>query len=256
MIERAQLQTWSDRLRAITERGAGWDGDEPYDSWRFERIAQIAAELGSFKDDDPGLVSRPYGHMLLATANEGHYWARGDADKIALYTAVRRVGAELLAAQGVDVGRFSQLIETPSPQSPPLTGCEAAMFDAGGRLLLIQRSDNGLWALPGGAMEVGETPSATACREGREETGIHSEAQALLGVYDIVGSRSRLHILIFVFVCRPLDAAAQPVVTNETLDVGWFVEDALPPLSSRHAERIIADAFSFQRGELTQTVWE
>lgn len=254
-IERAQLQTWSATLRRTAGQGAAWAGDEPYHSWRFERARRVADELAALGGgDDPGLWSRPWGHMLLSIANEGQFWAEDDTQGLALYAGVRRVAAELLVAQGVPIERLERFIEAPAPQSPPFTGCEAAVFDAQERLLLIRRSDNGLWALPGGAMEVGETPSAAACREGWEETGIESEPRALVGVYDVVGSRSRMQILIFVFLCRPRDDAAQPVVTIETSDVGWFAEQALPELSSGHAERIV-DAFRFRRGELTHTAW-
>lgn len=59
----------------------------------------------------------------------------------------------------------------------------AFVQDERGQILLIQRSDNGLWALPGGVQEVGEYIAQTAERETREETGYEVQVTALIGVY-------------------------------------------------------------------------
>jgi 8-oxo-dGTP pyrophosphatase MutT (NUDIX family) len=50
-------------------------------------------------------------------------------------------------------------------------------------ILMVQRRDNGMWSLPGGALEVGERIAETAVREVREETGIEIEITGLVGVY-------------------------------------------------------------------------
>lgn len=55
--------------------------------------------------------------------------------------------------------------------------------DESGRVLLIQRSDNGLWSLPGGGQEVGESVAQTAVRETWEETGITVTVTGMVGVY-------------------------------------------------------------------------
>ncbi|MGL5811194.1 MAG: NUDIX hydrolase [Nocardioides sp.] len=52
-----------------------------------------------------------------------------------------------------------------------------------GRILLQRRRDTGQWALPGGAQELGETPSQCAVRECEEETGVGASVVGLLGVY-------------------------------------------------------------------------
>ena len=59
----------------------------------------------------------------------------------------------------------------------------AFVQDSEGRVLLVQRSDNGLWALPGGAQEIGETVTHTAERETFEETGYRVKVTELIGVY-------------------------------------------------------------------------
>ena len=57
----------------------------------------------------------------------------------------------------------------------PFVGAEAAVF-RDGRILLIKREDDGLWAMPGGLTDVGETWAHSAERELREETGVTGTA--------------------------------------------------------------------------------
>jgi ADP-ribose pyrophosphatase YjhB (NUDIX family) len=52
-----------------------------------------------------------------------------------------------------------------------------------GRLLLIRRTDNDLYAIPGGALELGETLTQTVQREVTEETGIEVQVTGLIGIY-------------------------------------------------------------------------
>ena len=52
-----------------------------------------------------------------------------------------------------------------------------------GELLLQKRTDNGLWALPGGAMDIGESIAETVVREVKEETGLDVEPTGIVGIY-------------------------------------------------------------------------
>jgi ADP-ribose pyrophosphatase YjhB (NUDIX family) len=51
------------------------------------------------------------------------------------------------------------------------------------KILLQQRKDNSLWALPGGAMEIGESIAETARREVKEETGLDVMPEYIIGIY-------------------------------------------------------------------------
>ena len=64
-----------------------------------------------------------------------------------------------------------------------MVGAAVLIFDERGRLLLIKRTDNGLWGLPGGAMEPGESLVQTAAREAKEEVGLDVEALQLFEVF-------------------------------------------------------------------------
>jgi ADP-ribose pyrophosphatase YjhB (NUDIX family) len=70
----------------------------------------------------------------------------------------------------------------PRPNSV-VPAASGAVFDDQGRILLVHRVDNELWALPGGTHEIGETIEGTAVREVREETGLTVAVTRLSGVY-------------------------------------------------------------------------
>ncbi|WP_350352827.1 NUDIX domain-containing protein [Microbacterium sp. A8/3-1] len=74
-----------------------------------------------------------------------------------------------------------------SPDAPAansvVPSTTAVVTDEDGRILLVHRVDNGLWALPGGGMELGESIEDCAIREVREETGLDVEIAGLIGVY-------------------------------------------------------------------------
>ncbi|MET8676554.1 NUDIX domain-containing protein [Streptomyces sp. NPDC004647] len=59
----------------------------------------------------------------------------------------------------------------------------AIVRDQAGRLLLIHKTDNDLWALPGGGHDIGEDVATTVIREVEEETGIRVEVESVSGLY-------------------------------------------------------------------------
>jgi ADP-ribose pyrophosphatase YjhB (NUDIX family) len=74
-----------------------------------------------------------------------------------------------------------------SPDAPAANSIVVAVTafvrDGAGRLLLIRRTDNDLYAIPGGALELGERLTETVRREVMEETGVAVEVTGLIGVY-------------------------------------------------------------------------
>src|SRR5271170_4559443 len=71
-----------------------------------------------------------------------------------------------------------------APQANSLVvGSSAVVVDDQGRILLQRRSDSGNWALPGGAMDIGETLAASAIREVKEETGLDVRIERIVGIY-------------------------------------------------------------------------
>jgi 8-oxo-dGTP pyrophosphatase MutT (NUDIX family) len=72
--------------------------------------------------------------------------------------------------------------DAPEPNSM-VVAASAVVTDERGRILLQRRRDNGLWALPGGGMDLGDSLPGTAVREVREETGLDVEVTGLVGTY-------------------------------------------------------------------------
>jgi ADP-ribose pyrophosphatase YjhB (NUDIX family) len=120
---------------------------------------------------------------------------------------------------------------------------DAAIIDAQGRILLIRRADNGLWAMPGGALEVGETPAEGVTREALEESGVQCRPVALVGIFDsrLCNTPSRHHLYQICFLCEPASDIPErpPSHAHEVLDARWFAENDLPPnLDPGHVSRI------------------
>ncbi|GAB3589399.1 NUDIX domain-containing protein [Angustibacter peucedani] len=121
----------------------------------------------------------------------------------------------------------------------------AFVQDESGRILLVRRSDNGLWAMPGGGMDVGERVSDAAVRETREETGYDVEVVDLIGVYS-----DPAHVMAYddgeirqqfalSFRCRLLEGAAQ--TSSETPELRWVAVDELDHLNIHPSIRLRID---------------
>jgi ADP-ribose pyrophosphatase YjhB (NUDIX family) len=171
------------------------------------------------------------------------------------YRQLQDLAVEMLAlATGEPLARVEPLRATLFARPTPLATGDAAVIDAAGRILLIRRADNGKWAMPGGALEVGETPAEGAAREAGEETGVRCAPVALVGVHDSRrrGTVAAHHLYQFTFLCRPLDAGrAREVASHaqEVLDTGWFAEGALPDDLDPGHGRPIREAFRVWRGD-------
>ncbi|MBA2395238.1 MAG: NUDIX hydrolase N-terminal domain-containing protein [Ktedonobacteraceae bacterium] len=137
----------------------------------------------------------------------------------------------------------------------PIPTGDGAVIDAIRRILLIRRADNDLWAMPGGGLEVGETPAQGVIREVLEETGVTCEPVALVGIYDsrLCGTSSLSQLYQFSFLCRLLldiKVIDPPPHAHEILEQNWFLEDALPnELDPGHVRRI-PEAFRVWHGDL------
>jgi 8-oxo-dGTP pyrophosphatase MutT (NUDIX family) len=73
------------------------------------------------------------------------------------------------------------------PQAPKansiVPAASAIVVNDEGKILVHRRSDNDLWALTGGAMEIGESIAETAIREVKEETGLDVKPEYIIGIY-------------------------------------------------------------------------
>jgi 8-oxo-dGTP pyrophosphatase MutT (NUDIX family) len=143
----------------------------------------------------------------------------------------------------------------PLPKLPKVIrpGTCAAVFNERGEILLQQRSDNGFWSMPGGAIDPGESVEQGVLREVWEETGLHVRVVRLVGVYsdprnymithypggDIV------HNVSLCFVCERVAGTLQ--LSDESTDIGYFPVEALPaPMMPSHLIRL-QDVLAQQR---------
>ncbi|MEU6967360.1 NUDIX hydrolase [Kitasatospora sp. NPDC101157] len=115
------------------------------------------------------------------------------------------------------------------PSAPPansvVPSVTAVVTDEAGRLLLIHKTDNDLWALPGGGHDIGESVAETVVREVREETGIDVEVASVVGLYTDPG-----HVMAYddgevrqqfsiCFKARPVGGALR--TSSESKEVRW-----------------------------------
>ena len=198
----------------------------------------------------------PTGEMYLiadelrSIADMGLHYSENDYDR-ERYRRALSLSARLVAA--IEQRSADDVLteyEGSLPHATPYVCADAAVF-RDGRILLIRREDNGLWAMPGGATEVGETWAQSVERELREETALRGTATSLLGVFDasLWGGRFRFQLYVSVWLVEVGDDQ-EPVAGPETTGVGFFAEDDLPELSPGHARRIPL-VFELARGDAT-----
>lgn len=110
-----------------------------------------------------------------------------------------------------------------------------AVIEGDGRYLLARRRDIGWWNLAGGGLEYGEAVEEGLAREVREEIGATVEIERLLGVY----SKPRKNEIVLAFLCHLAADSAQPGLSDEISEVGWFLPKDFPPdLLPKHRQRL------------------
>ena len=125
--------------------------------------------------------------------------------------------------------------KTDSLRTAVRLGVGVIVFDERGWIVLEQRGDCGLWGLPGGRLEPGETIAEAAVREVEEETGLQVEIVSLLGVYSdpeeyrlvtYPGEDESVHIVDVVLEARIVGGTLR--ASAESLKVGYFPPDDFP----------------------------
>ena len=113
----------------------------------------------------------------------------------------------------------------------PEAGCGAAVHDADGRLLLIQRlrpPEAGSWGLPGGKVDFGERAEAAVVREIAEELGVRIALNGLACLTETILSDDNRHWVAPVYYAKIISGAPRILEPEKHGGWGWFDLEALP----------------------------
>ncbi len=148
------------------------------------------------------------------------------------YEQLQALTAEIAAAGDEQLGQsILGLLRWERGYATPKVDVRAVV-EREGKLLFVREAQDGLWSLPGGWADLGESPREVAEREVREETGYLVRATKLLAVYDKAKHEHPpdLWYTYKLFIaCRLEGGSAR--ASHETLDVAFFGPGELPPLS-------------------------
>ncbi|MFI6456755.1 NUDIX hydrolase [Streptosporangium amethystogenes] len=131
--------------------------------------------------------------------------------------------------------------DAPEPNSL-VVGVSAVVVDDRGRILMQRRTDNGLWALPGGGMDLTESVPQAAVREVKEETGYDVEVTGMVGLYT-----DARHIIAYsdgevrrqFNVCLTARVVGGALaVSDESTDVRWVDREEIGALSMHDTQRL------------------
>jgi ADP-ribose pyrophosphatase YjhB (NUDIX family) len=172
-----------------------------------------------------------WARRLNALAQTGLTFATGPYD-IERYTAIRAIAAEMIAqGAGADTSRVLDLLASDAGYATPKVDVRGAVF-RDGKILLVQERSDGLWTLPGGWADVGDSPAEAVVREVREESGFEARATKLLALLDRNrhGHSPHVNHIYKVFIrCEILGGS--PTTCHEIQAVGFLREDEIPALS-------------------------
>lgn len=127
-------------------------------------------------------------------------------------------------------------------QATPKIAVNSLVFNAQGEVLLAKRTDNGLWCIPGGHVDLGETLEQACLRELFEETGLKARVKRLVGIYSDPANSLHIaqgpewHTVRVSFLCEVTGGTITS--SEETSEVRYFNVAQLPPLITDHAKRI------------------
>ncbi|MGG4489836.1 NUDIX hydrolase [Metabacillus idriensis] len=124
-------------------------------------------------------------------------------------------------------------------------GCGAIIEDEQGRILLQQRTDYGIWGIPGGLLELGETFEEAVLREVLEETGLSLNKLELFGIYSGVKGFSKYsngdQVFSVQIIFHTTDYTGILTTNNESKEISFLHQNELPENINPHQSPFILD---------------
>lgn len=174
-----------------------------------------------------------WAQKLQAIAQTGLAYSKDPYD-LQRYHELRAIAVEIAAEHlAIPAERVAAVFAEGTGYPTPKVDVRAVVF-ADDRILLVRERSDGLWSLPGGWADVGESPGEVAARETFEETGYSVRAVKLLAVLDKARHEhppSLEYVYKLFVLCEWV--GGEPRLSHETDAVGFFDAARLPPLETR-----------------------
>lgn len=174
-----------------------------------------------------------WAQKLQAIAQSGLTYSNNPFD-IERFRQMQQIVAEMMATySSLEPAAILDLFQRETGYATPKVDVRGAVFQEG-KILLVKERFDGLWTLPGGYGDVGESPSRAVEREVYEESGYQTRVVKLLALYDRNHPRHghpafEHHIYKLFFLCELIGGS--PVDNVETEAATFFAEDEIPELS-------------------------
>ncbi len=184
-----------------------------------------------------------WARKLQAIGQNGLTYSKDPFD-IERFEELRELALEILQNYtDSDLPRIRDLFAGEHGHATPKVDVRGVVFNEDAILLVRERAD-GKWTLPGGWVDVNESPSESVAREVFEESGYQAKALKLLACYD----RNKhphpphpYHVYKLFFHCEILGGS--PSTSYETDGVDFFKQDAIPELSTGRVTSAQIDRF-------------
>lgn len=196
-----------------------------------------------------------WSRRIQAITQSGIQYAANPFD-LGRYRELNQIAAEMMAdGTGTAPGDVQIVFDAQSGYATPKLDVRGVVLKGEKILLVRELMDGGLWTLPGGFVEINESPSSAVERELREEAGVITKAKRILAVYDhnLHGHPHFPFHVYQMFIECDLVAEATPDPI-ETADPTYFSLRDLPKLSlPRVTPQEIKRIFELVKDPLQQT---
>ena len=193
--------------------------------WHFADPYDVAAAVTSTREDPPQWFS--WARELAAISQTGLHYSKDQFDR-ERFERIAEIAREIVADRCPDAGDLKATFTSDRGYPCPKLDTRAAVFDRQGRILMVQEN-SGLWDLPGGWLDDGQTAVSNALKEVREEACMHATFKKLVAVMERNAHNTpkfTFGVLKFFIECAEGPMDFKP--TDETRDCRFFARDELP----------------------------